>query len=94
MNKVIGSIVLTLIISCLIFGQTKQANEQSAAKEIAALEQAWNDAAQKYDIAWFERHIADSYLGTDESGLVIDKATLLSNVKTTHIKTNLLHWEA
>jgi ketosteroid isomerase-like protein len=87
-------LVLMLIVSCLIFGQTKQATGQNTAKEITALENAWNDAVQKYDVSWFERNIADSYIGTDENGIVQDKAATIAEVKDKVSKIESIYNEA
>ena len=81
MNKLLVSTVLMLAVSCLILGQTKQAAGQDTVKEITALENGWNDAAQKYDVAWFERNLADSLINTDENGKVLDKAATIADVK-------------
>ena len=81
MKKLLVSTVLMLAVSCLIFGQAKQAAKQDTVKEITALENAWNDAAQKYDVAWFERNLADSLSNTDENGKVSDKAATIADVK-------------
>jgi len=81
MKKMTFWIVLMIFASCLSFGQTKQSAGQNAAQEITALENAWNEAGQKYDVSWFEKYLADSYTGTDEDGKVSDKAMIIANVK-------------
>lgn len=81
MKRLILSIVLVLFAACLVFGQAKQTAVQNAVQEITALENAWNEASQKYDVSWFEKYLADSYTGTDEEGKVFDKAMITANVK-------------
>jgi len=76
------AVLLMLFFPCLILGQTKQAAGQNAVKEIAALENAWNDAMQKHDVPWYERNLADSFIGTDENGKVLDKAGTIADFKT------------
>jgi len=43
------------------FGQVKPATGQRAVAVITTLENAWNDASQKYDVSWFERNILKKY---------------------------------
>jgi ketosteroid isomerase-like protein len=93
MKRLILSIILVLFASCLVFGQAKQTAAQNAVQEITSLENAWNNASQKYDIGWFERNLADSFHGTDEDGVVTDKATVISNVKNKAGKIDSLSME-
>jgi len=91
MKRLIVAIVLVLIVSCLSFGQAKQKQAatlagQNAVQEITALENAWYDASLKYDVSWFERNIADSFITTDENGVVENKAALIANVKNKAFK--------
>jgi ketosteroid isomerase-like protein len=81
MKRLMFSIVLVLLVSCLCFGQAKQAAVHNAVQEITALENAWNEASQKYNVSWFEKYLADSYVGTDEEGKVSDKAMVTERVK-------------
>ncbi len=81
MKRLILSIVLVIFASCLVFGQAKQTAVQNAVQEITALENAWNDAIQKHDASFYERNLADSTIGTDEDGVVMDKATFIANAK-------------
>lgn len=81
MKRLIMSFVLVLLVSCLSFGQAKKSAGQNVVQEITALENAWNEAAQKHDVSWFEKYLADSYSGTDEDGKVSDKAMEIANVK-------------
>ena len=67
-------LVLTLALPWAAAGQT-------AEQEVAALERAWLDAAMKYDVAWFERHIADTFISTDFEGVVTGKAAMVADLK-------------
>jgi len=53
--------MMTLFASCMSFGQVKPATGQRAVAVITTLENAWNDASQKYDVSWFERNILKKY---------------------------------
>ncbi len=93
MKRIVISIVLVLLGCCLALGQAKQATGQSVVQEITALENAWIQAGMKYDVAWFEQNLADSYIGTDEDGVVWDKAGIVANVKNKVQKTESVSYE-
>jgi ketosteroid isomerase-like protein len=81
MKRLMFSIVLMLLVSFVSFGQANKSAGQNVVQEITALENAWNEASQKYDVSWFEKHLADSYVGTDEEGKISDKAMVTERVK-------------
>jgi ketosteroid isomerase-like protein len=85
MKKTAVAVFLVLAVSSVIFGQAKspQASPagQNASQEVSALEKAWINASMKHDVAWFEKNIADSFIGTDENGVVQDKAAMIADVK-------------
>ncbi len=94
MKRIVVFIALTLAVSCLVFGQAKpQPAASNASQEVAALERAWTDAGTKYDVAWFERYIADTYISTDENGVVSDKATMIADVKNRASKPESVSYE-
>ncbi len=93
MKRIVAAVALLLLLACLIFGQTKPPAAQNAVQEVTALERAWLDAGRQYDVSWFERNIADSYIGTDENGVVSDKATMIADVKNKASKIELLSYE-
>jgi ketosteroid isomerase-like protein len=66
---------------------SRQTPGQNVVQEITALENAWNDAAQKYDISWFKKNLADSYISTNEEGRVFDKAMIIADAKNKVSKT-------
>jgi len=70
MKRLMFVIVLMLLVSCVSFGQANKSAGQNVVQEITALENAWIEAAQKHDVSWFEKYLADSYTGTDEEGKV------------------------
>jgi ketosteroid isomerase-like protein len=86
MKRLMVAIVLVLVVSCPIFGQTKPPAGQNAVQEVTALERAWQEAGPKYDVSWYERNIADSYIGTDENGVVSNKAAMIADVKNKAFK--------
>jgi ketosteroid isomerase-like protein len=74
--------VLALAVPCVAFGQAAApAKSLTAEQEVSALERAWYDASRKYDVAWFERYLADTVVLTDEEGAVTGKAAQLADVK-------------
>jgi ketosteroid isomerase-like protein len=79
--------ILMVALPCLAFGQAAAqkaapAKGQTAEQEVSALERAWLDASLKYDVAWFERHMADTLVNTDEEGIVTGKAAMVADVKS------------
>jgi len=67
-------VLLLLAVPCLAAAQT-------AEQEVAVLERAWIDAAVNYDVAWFERVMADTFVNTSFEGVVTGKAALVADVK-------------
>lgn len=87
MKRLFVVALLMLALPCLAFGQAAAqkaapAKDQTAEQEVSALERAWIDASLKYDAAWFERHIADTFVNTDEEGVVTGKAAMVADVKS------------
>jgi ketosteroid isomerase-like protein len=93
MKKIVAAVALLLLLACLLFGQTKPPAAQNAVPEVTALEKAWLDAGRQYEVSWFERNIADSYISTDENGVVTDKATMITDVKSKASKFESLSYE-
>ena len=97
MKRLLVIVVLALVVPCLAFGQAAQkaapAKSQTAEQQVSALERGWVDAAQKYDFAWFERHIADTMVNTDEEGAVTGKAALVADVKNHANKYETLSYD-
>jgi ketosteroid isomerase-like protein len=93
MKKILGAVALLLLSASLIFGQTKPPAGQNAVQEVTALERAWLDAARQYDVSWFERNIADSFINTDENGVVSDRATTIAEVKNKESKYESISYD-
>jgi ketosteroid isomerase-like protein len=98
MKRLIVAIVLVLNVSCLIFGQAKpqpsaQQSVQSAVQELTALEQAWLEASRQHDGAWMERYLADTYISTDQNGVIYDKAARIARVKNPARKVESVSYE-
>ncbi len=79
--------LLMLALPCLAFGQATApkaapAKGQTVEQEVSALEHAWLEAELKYDAAWFERHMADTLVNTDEEGVVTGKSAMVADVKS------------
>jgi ketosteroid isomerase-like protein len=82
MKKILGAVALLLVLVSLIIGQTKPPAAQNAVQEVTALERAWIDAERQYDVAWFEKYLADTIVSTDENGAVMDKSAMIADVKS------------
>lgn len=93
MKKLLLLIILVPFACCLVFGQAKQSAAQNAVQEITALENAWNTAMQKHDASFYEHNMADSTIGTDEDGVVTDKAAFIANAKKSVSKLESLSFE-
>jgi ketosteroid isomerase-like protein len=81
MKRLMFVIVLVLLVSCMSFGQAKKSAGQNVVQEITALENAWIEASRQYDVSWFERNLADSYVYTGADGVGEDKTATIANVK-------------
>jgi ketosteroid isomerase-like protein len=81
MKNTIALIGFVLAVSSISFGQAKPAAGQGAIQEVIALEKAWGTAAQKYDVSWFEKNIAENYSGVMWGTEIINKAAKIANVK-------------
>jgi len=94
MKRLIVAIVLVPTVSCLIFGQAKpQPSAQSTVQELTALELAWAEASRQHDGTWMEKHLADTYVSTDQNGVVYDKAARIARVKNPARKVESLAFE-
>jgi len=87
MKRLAVVVLLLLVVPCLAFGQTPPqkaapAPVGSAEYEIMTLEQEWGKADVAQDPAWFERYLADSYVGVDPlTGQEGTKAAYLADVR-------------
>jgi ketosteroid isomerase-like protein len=97
-ERLLVVVLLSLAVPCFAFGQAAAqkaapAKAPSADQEVTALERAWLDAALKYDVAWFERHIADTIVNTDEEAVVTGKAATVADVKSRASKYETLSYD-
>lgn len=82
MKNTIALIAFMLAVCCLIFGQAKPTAGQNVVREITDLEKAWGTAAAKYDVSWFEKHIAENYTGVMWGTKIINKTGKIDLVKS------------
>ncbi len=87
MKRLFVVALVMLALPGLAFGQAAAQKAapgkgQSVEQEVSALERAWIDASLKFDAAWFERHMADTLVNTDEEGVVTGKASMVADVKS------------
>jgi ketosteroid isomerase-like protein len=98
MKRLLVAVLVALAVPCLAFGQAAAkkatpAKGQAAEQDVSALERAWLEAAQKFDVAWFERHLADTMVNTDEQGAVTGKAEVVADVKNHANKYDTLTYD-
>ena len=92
MKRLSVAVLLMLVVPCLAFRQTAPqkaapAKVGSVAEQIMTLEQEWGKADVAQNPAWFERHLADSYVGVDAvTGQEVTKAAYLANVRAKNSK--------
>ena len=97
MKKLLVAAVIAIIVPCVLLGQgaTKAPAKGNAAEQkVAALEREWIDAGPKGDAAWFERYLAPTFVNTDESGAVADKAAMIKEVRSREAKLESVSYEA
>ena len=82
---VVGLLMLLLPAFSVAFQQVGRSAGSStggltAEQQVAALHHAWCRAHQEYDVAWFERHIAETMVNTVDS-TVTGKLELVERVR-------------
>jgi len=82
-----GVMVIALATPWLMFGQAKPSNaapskSSSVEQALIKLEEDGNDAAIKGDAAFFERTLADDFVGTDPGGAVNNKEQGIADLKS------------
>ena len=86
MKKTLAAVVFVLAVSCQAFAQAKPAApaaNASVEKELIKLENDWNNAVVKRDVAALARLLADDYTGIDsEDGTIKTKAQGLAELKS------------
>ncbi len=92
MKKILaGVIVIALVTPWLALGQgTPQkaapSKSSSVEQELLKLEDGWNDAMVKADVAFLDRILADDYTFTDEEGTVSTKVQNIADQKSGDFK--------
>jgi len=85
MKGILATIVLVLAVSCQAFAQAKPAapaKSASVEQELIKLENDWNNALVKRDVAALARIEADDHTYVDLEGTVVTKAEELANLKS------------
>jgi ketosteroid isomerase-like protein len=77
-------IAFAVCVVVLVFGVAILAKTQagSVEQELIKLENTWNDALVKKDLASVNKILADDYIATDYDGIVSTKAQEMENLKS------------
>ena len=86
MKGILATIVLVLAVSCQVFAQAKPAAPAKGAsveQELIKLENDWNNAMVKRDVAALSRIVTDDWTTIDpDDGTITTKAQSLANLKS------------
>jgi ketosteroid isomerase-like protein len=85
MKGILAAIVLVLAVSCQAFAQAKPAapaKSASVEQELIKLENDWNNAMVKRDVAAVSRSVADDWTFIDAEGAVVTKTQFLAGLKS------------
>jgi ketosteroid isomerase-like protein len=85
MKGILATMVLVLAVSCQAFAQAKPAapaKSASVEQELIKLENDWNNASVKRDVAALGKILADDWTAIDADGAVETKAQSLANLKS------------
>lgn len=85
MKGILAAVVLVLAVSCQAFAQAKPAapaKSASVEQELIKLENDWNDAMVKRDLAALGKILADDWTFIDPEGAILTKAQALANLKS------------
>jgi hypothetical protein len=75
--------VVVLVSAVAVWTQTSAPPKSgSVEQELIKLENGWNDAWLKCDLAFLDKILSDDYLTTDFEGTVLTKVQALENLKT------------
>ena len=77
-------IAIAVCVVVLVFGVgiLTKAQTQSVEQELIKLEKEWSDAEVKKDAAFFDRIMADNFIGTGATGNVYSKAQDIAGLKS------------
>ena len=80
---VIAVSVVVLVLAVAVWAQTPaQTKSGSVEQELMKLENQWNDASVKSDVAFLDRILAEDWTSTDADGVVGTKAQSLASLKS------------
>jgi ketosteroid isomerase-like protein len=86
MKGILAAVVMVLAVCCQAFAQAKPAAPAPSAsveKELIKLENDWNNALVKRDVAALNRDMADDWTYIDpDSGTLVTKAQALASLKS------------
>ena len=85
MKRILAAVLLGLAVSCQAVAQAKPAAPAPSAsveKQLIKLENDWNDAMVKRDMATLNRVIADDWTLIDFDGIIVTKTEYLANLKS------------
>ena len=86
MKGILAAVVLVLAVACQVFAQAKPAapaKSASVEKELIKLENDWNNAAVKRDVAALSRILADDWTLIDPGdGTIVTKTQSLADLKS------------
>jgi ketosteroid isomerase-like protein len=86
MKGILATIVLVLAVSCQVFAQAKPAAPAKGAsveQELIKLENDWNNAMVKRDVAALSRIVTDDWTTIDpDDGTIMTKAQSLADLKS------------
>ena len=84
MKSILSVVVFVLAVACQVFAQAKPqapAKGASVEQELIKLENDWNSALLKRDVAALSRIVADDWTGIPE-GAITTKAQSLANLRS------------
>ena len=93
--KAILVIFAVIFAACCAVGQTmNQASRNSGVEqELRGLENQWQEALTRRDVAMLDRLMADDYVLTTVGGEVVNKARVLAEVKSANVTADVRNTE-
>ena len=94
--KAIRVIFVVIFAACCAVGQTmnQEANRNTGVEqELRSLENQWQEALTRRDVAMLDRLMSDDYVLTTVGGEVVNKARVLAGVKSAHATADVRNTE-
>jgi len=94
--KAIRVIFVVIFAACCAVGQTmnQEANRNTGVEqELRSLENQWQEALTRRDVAMLDRLMSDDYVLTTVGGEVVNKARVLAEVKSAHATADVRNTE-